>query len=167
VTEVALSIGSNLGDRMSHLNSALTALEANTGRILAVSSVYESAPVGGPEQDSYLNAAVVIDTQLAPLELLAVIHQIEAGQGRTREVHWGPRTLDIDIVDVVGFHSSHDQLCVPHRQAGSRAFVLAPLNEIAPEWKLGGELSVAALLEGVADQEVILRTELKLVGMNK
>lgn len=166
MTQVALSIGSNLGDRMLHLQNATTQLADQVGKVLAVASVYETEPVGGPEQSEYLNTAVVLETELTPLELLAVVNQIELAQGRTRDIHWGPRTIDIDIIDVVGFQNSTEQLTVPHPRAAQRAFVLVPLNEIAPDWQLGGTANVGSLLAAVSGQQILLRSDLKLVGVS-
>ena len=93
----AVALGSNLGDRISTLRMAVEQM-SRLGRVDAVSSLYETAPVGGPEQDPYLNAAVVVDTDLSPGELLAALQTIENEAGRVRRERWGPRTLDLDIV---------------------------------------------------------------------
>jgi 2-amino-4-hydroxy-6-hydroxymethyldihydropteridine diphosphokinase len=162
--QAVLSLGSNLGDRLGNLQFALDQL-ANLGcASIAISSVYETDPVGGVEQDPYLNAVIIIATQLEPEELLKSALDIENLAHRVREVRWGPRTLDIDVIDVAGFSSETDQLTVPHPRAHERAFVLVPFFEIAPEWKLGGEKSVSELQADVQDQCVIKRAELKLIG---
>ena len=127
-----------------------------------MSSIYETDPIGGVEQDSFLNAVAVIETTLAPIELLQLGFRIENLANRVREIHWGPRTLDIDLVDVVDFASSTAELTVPHPRAHERAFVLIPLLEIDPLWKIGGITAASDFLENVAGQNVIKRSNLKL-----
>ena len=138
MTRFAISMGSNLGDRVVHLRSAIDEL-AKSGSIESVSSLYETAPVGGPDQGPYLNAVVVLRTETDARGLLALLHRIEAGRGRTREVDWGPRTLDLDIVATDGDPiDDSPELVVPHPRAGERRFVLVPLAEVWPEAELGG-----------------------------
>ncbi len=137
MTRFAISMGSNLGDRIGHLRRAIDELSESVS-IEAVSSLYETAPVGGPGQDPYLNAVVVVATETDPHALLALLHRIEVGQGRTREVHWGPRTLDLDIVATDGDRvDDGPELIVPHPRAGERRFVLEPLVEVWPDAELG------------------------------
>ena len=162
--QAALSIGSNLGDRLANLQFALDQLANLKCSVIATSSVYETDPVGGVEQGPYLNAVIIVATDLEPAELLKSALEIENLAHRVREVRWGPRTLDIDVIDVIGFSSETDELTVPHPRAHERAFVLVPLLEIAPEWKLGGTAPISELLGGVADQSVVQRAELRLVG---
>jgi 2-amino-4-hydroxy-6-hydroxymethyldihydropteridine diphosphokinase len=165
--QAALSIGSNLGDRLANLQFALDQLARQQCELVAVSSVYETDPVGGVPQDSYLNAAVIINTQLLAEELLRTVLDIEDQAHRVREVRWGPRTLDIDVIDVIGFSNSTDELTVPHPRAHERAFVLAPLLQIAPEWKLGGTQSISDLLVNLSDQKVVECIDLKLKGIQE
>jgi 2-amino-4-hydroxy-6-hydroxymethyldihydropteridine diphosphokinase len=105
--------------------------------VLAVSSVYSTAPVGGPEQDDYLNAVVLVDTELSPHELLALAQRIEADHHRTREVRWGPRTLDVDLIALqdAGGEVLMDtaDLTLPHPRAFERAFVCVPWTDVEPE----------------------------------
>jgi len=162
--QAALSIGSNLGDRLANLQFALDQLAHLNCTIIAISSVYETDPVGAVEQGPFLNAVVIVGSQLKPTELLESVLNIENLAHRVREVRWGPRTLDIDLIDVIGFSSETDQLTVPHPRAHERAFVLVPLLEIAPEWTLGGTAPISELLGGVADQRVVKRAELRLIG---
>ncbi|MDP4621255.1 MAG: 2-amino-4-hydroxy-6-hydroxymethyldihydropteridine diphosphokinase, partial [Thermoleophilia bacterium] len=91
IRRAVLSVGSNMGDRLAHLQGALDLLAERGVRILAVSSVYRTAPVGGPDQDDFLNAIAIVESTLTPHELLAVCLDIEARHGRVREVRWGPR----------------------------------------------------------------------------
>ena len=162
--KAAISIGSNLGDRFANLKFAIDQLEDHACKIISCSSVYETEPVGGVEQGPYLNAVAIIETSIEPIDLLHKALEIEQQAHRVREVRWGPRTLDIDLIDVPGFLSATIELTVPHPRAHERAFVLVPLFEIAPDWKLGGTQEVSELLDGVQDQEVLERSDLKLNG---
>jgi 2-amino-4-hydroxy-6-hydroxymethyldihydropteridine diphosphokinase len=126
-----LSIGSNLGDRMGHLQGALDALSLSVD-VLAISGVYETAPVGGPEQDNFLNAVVIVDTLASPHDVLAVCQEIEAAHDRVREVRWGPRTLDIDVIAIDGVVLDDPALTLPHPRAHERAFVCVPWLDADP-----------------------------------
>ncbi len=95
---VAIGLGSNLGDRAAHLAAAAAAVAEAVGPVSAVSSVYETAPVGGPDQGDYLNAVVVAETDLPPADVLERLLDIERGMGRERRERWGPRTIDLDIL---------------------------------------------------------------------
>jgi 2-amino-4-hydroxy-6-hydroxymethyldihydropteridine diphosphokinase len=134
VTRAYLGLGSNLGDRLGHLQRAVEALAATAGiSVVAVSSVYETAPVGGPAQDDFLNAVIAVDTDLAPPDLLAVAMAVEQLAARVRTVHWGPRTLDVDVLLYGDEQVSSADLQVPHPRMYERAFVLAPLHDVAPD----------------------------------
>jgi len=133
VTRAVLSLGSNLGDRLAHLQGALDLLALAGVRIVAISGVYETAPVGGPEQDDFLNAVAIVDSDLPATELLAACQQVEAARDRVREVHWGPRTLDVDIVWVLGVECDDPALTLPHPRAHERAFVCVPWLEVDPD----------------------------------
>ena len=138
--EVVLAIGANLGDRFGTLREAVAAIaELPDTELTAVSPVYETAPVGGPEQPDYLNAVLTARTGLRPGDLLSRLHEIEAGHGRVRAVRFGPRTLDIDIISYAGELSDDPVLTLPHPRARERAFVLAPWHDIDPEAVLPGE----------------------------
>ena len=140
MSRAVLSIGSNLGDRLGHLRAAVAAL-----RPLAVSGVYETAPWGGVEQDDYLNAVLVAEADLDPRGWLDRAHAVEAAAGRTRDVRWGPRTLDVDLVEVDGILSAAPELTLPHPRAHERAFVLVPWLDVDPDAELTGHGPVAAL----------------------
>jgi 2-amino-4-hydroxy-6-hydroxymethyldihydropteridine diphosphokinase len=148
-----IGLGSNLGDRESHLTQAISALRDH-GEVMATSSFYETAPVGGPDQGPYLNAVVAIETSLTARALLAECLRIEAAHGRKRGERWGPRTLDLDIllfgVDTI----DEDGLKVPHPRLRERRFVLEPLLEAWPQATMPDGTPVASFLPGVADQEV-------------
>src|SRR5690606_10732451 len=162
-SRVVLALGSNLGDRLAALQGALDALaDPDALRLLAVSPVYETAPVGGPEQDDYLNAVAVAETVLAPEALLARAQQVEKEFHRVRDVRWGPRTLDVDIIDYAALVRTDPELTLPHPRAHERAFVLRPWADIDPAAVLPGRGAVRDLLAGVADQEVRRRDDLVL-----
>lgn len=129
-----LAMGSNLGDRLANLQSAVDGLEREPMvRIAGVSSVYETVPVGGPEQPEYLNAVVAVDTDLEPRALLEVAQRLERSAHRVRTERWGPRTLDVDILLAGDARIDEPDLQIPHPRMWERAFVLAPLAELAPE----------------------------------
>lgn len=152
MTRYAVGLGSNQGDRLAHLRLAAELME-RLGRVDAVSSLYETAPVGGPEQGPFLNAVAVIESQMEPAELLSELHEIEARAGRERAVRWGPRTLDLDILASDGPPLTTDQLNVPHPRASEREFVLRPLSEVWPDADVGGRSALDALA-GLEDQGV-------------
>lgn len=130
---VYLSLGSNLGSREQYLANALNALKAHPEiELKKISPFYETAPYGGVEQDNFLNCCVEIHTILEPLKLLEFLHRTEAENNRERSLHWGPRTLDMDILlyDELIMHSP--QLSIPHIDMHNRLFVLQPLKDIAP-----------------------------------
>src|SRR5438132_1374622 len=130
MTRAFLGLGSNLGDRRRHLADAVAALPD----VVAVSPVYETDPVGGPEgQEPYLNLVVELDTALAPRELLAVAQRLEGAAGRVRAERWGPRTLDVDVLWIDDVTVDQPDLTVPHPRMWARRFVLAPLADLAPE----------------------------------
>lgn len=130
MTRAFLGLGSNLGDRVAHLRAAVAA----TPDVVAVSPVYETDPVGGPEdQGPYLNLVVELDTVLDAHDLLALCGRLEAAAGRVREVRWGERTLDVDVLWVEGQTVAEPDLEVPHPRMLERRFVLAPLADLAPD----------------------------------
>lgn len=130
---VYLSIGSNLGDKQAHLDGAVQALRDDADmRLGAVSDYLVTAPYGGVEQDDFLNACLCVRTLLPPHELLERLHEIEQRAGRERIVHWGPRTLDLDILLYDDMVIADETLHVPHPEMPKRQFVLRPLAQIAP-----------------------------------
>jgi 2-amino-4-hydroxy-6-hydroxymethyldihydropteridine diphosphokinase len=126
VSRAVLSVGSNLGDRLGHLQGALDSLAAAGIDIVAVSGVYETAPVGGPDQDDFLNAVTIVETTLSPHELLSACQRVEAEHDRVREVRWGPRTLDVDVIAYADVILDDPSLTLPHPRAHERAFVCVP-----------------------------------------
>lgn len=151
-----LSMGSNMGDKRAYLDNAIDAMEAEPlCRVKKISPFYVTAPVGGVEQDDFLNCCVEIETLLSPYELLDFVNGIEADNNRERIIHWGPRTLDIDIVLYEGCVMSEENLTIPHREMAVREFVLRPLNDIAP-YEIHPVLnkSVGELFRNIVDDEV-------------
>lgn len=152
-----LSIGSNLGDRLGHLRAAVRALAP-----VAVSPVYETAPWGGVEQDDYLNAVLVVDDPATDAAgWLARAHAAEAAAGRVRDVRWGPRTLDVDLIVVAGTTSDDPDLTLPHPRAHERAFVLLPWADVQPRAVLPGHGRVADLAAALlaADPAAVRRRD--------
>ncbi|MFA4964440.1 MAG: 2-amino-4-hydroxy-6-hydroxymethyldihydropteridine diphosphokinase [Thermoleophilia bacterium] len=153
-----VSLGSNLGDREALLAAAREALAALPGtRVLAASRVYETAPQDHAEQPAFLNQVVCLGTGLAPRDLLRECQRIEREHGRTRDLRFGPRTLDIDILLFQDVESEDPELTLPHPRMLRRAFVLVPLAEIFG-WARGMPgLDLAALARAASrDQEVRL-----------
>lgn len=137
-----LGVGSNLGDRERYLADAVAALVAVGRR--AVSPVYETDPVGGPDdQGAYLNLVVELDTDLTARQLLAVGHRLEAAAGRVRRERWGARTLDVDVLWLDGVTLDEPDLVVPHPRLWERRFVLAPLRDLAPDLVTAAQVAAA------------------------
>jgi dihydroneopterin aldolase/2-amino-4-hydroxy-6-hydroxymethyldihydropteridine diphosphokinase len=154
---VVVALGANLGDARETLADAVRAVGALPGmRVRAVSPLVETDPVGGPEQPAYLNAVLVGETTLAPDDLLARLHGIEADHGRTREVRWGARTLDLDLVQVgvpgasSEVRSDRPELTLPHPRAPERGFVLVPWSQADPEARVRVGTHVRPVAELVA-----------------
>jgi 2-amino-4-hydroxy-6-hydroxymethyldihydropteridine diphosphokinase len=162
-----LSLGSNVGDRLAALRSAVTGLTVDRRlRPVALSPVYETAPVGGRPQPDYLNAVLVADTDLDPHALLALTQATEAAHGRVRPAgeRWGPRPLDVDIVVYGGLRHSDPVLTLPHPRAHERAFVLVPWADVDPAAELPGHGPVADLAARVGGQGVRRRDDLALAA---
>lgn len=149
-----LGLGSNIGDRLGHLQEAVELLDLRPGiRVDAVSSVYETDPVGGPEQDPFLNMAVRVATRRSPRRLLAACQAVEQALGRKRTVRWGPRTIDVDILLYGDRTIATRRLVVPHPRLTERPFALIPLMEVAPGTKLPDGRSLGTVLGGLAPIE--------------
>lgn len=139
MAEVALGLGSNLGDRNAHLRGAVRALNARAEiRVTAQSSLWETPPWGVEEQPHFLNACVLLETTLSPIEVLETCLAIERDHGRERSLRWGPRTLDMDVLYYDDVELDGEVLTLPHPRMLLRAFVLAPLAEIAPDKVISG-----------------------------
>jgi 2-amino-4-hydroxy-6-hydroxymethyldihydropteridine diphosphokinase len=150
--KVVLALGSNLGDRLAHLRLGVATLRTLL-EIDATSPVYETDAVGGPEQGPYLNAVVIAEAE-SPSAALVAAHAAESAAGRERTVRWGPRTLDVDVVEAGGVVCDDPVLTLPHPRAHERSFVLAPWDDVDPAAVLPGRGAVAALREALQDQGI-------------
>jgi 2-amino-4-hydroxy-6-hydroxymethyldihydropteridine diphosphokinase len=147
---VSLSLGANIGDAAETLRCVVSELFVEEKIFeIHVSSMYETLPVGGVEQPNFYNIAITAMSELEPLELLDYVQEFEARYGRERTTHWGPRTLDIDIIDIDGMTLTTSRLTLPHPESTKRAFVLIPLLEIAPKMNIAGR----SLKEWLSDIE--------------
>jgi len=160
-----LSLGSNLGNRLESLQSAVDALAETPGlKVTAVSPVYETEPWGVDpgSQPSYFNAVVVVRTTLPPGSLLERGHAIEEALERVREERWGPRPIDVDIVAYQGVVSEDPQLTLPHPRAHERAFVLVPWHDVDPGAEVPGHGRVTELLDALGTEGITARPDLEL-----
>jgi 2-amino-4-hydroxy-6-hydroxymethyldihydropteridine diphosphokinase len=150
-----LSLGSNMGDRSSLLKTALeTLVSAYPIELVNVSSIYETDPVGYTDQDLFLNMVAQIHTRLSPIELLDVCSETEIKLGRKREIHWGPRTIDLDILLFNEENMITERLVIPHPRMFERSFVIIPLLEINPKIKLPStNQSLKEVLDELPDKE--------------
>jgi 2-amino-4-hydroxy-6-hydroxymethyldihydropteridine diphosphokinase len=128
------ALGANLGDREASLREAIRRLGDVAGvDVRRISHIYETDPVGYTDQPAFLNMAVALETSLAPLELLRAMLAIEKEMGRVRDIRWGPRVIDLDLLLYDGVKMNTDELTLPHPRMGERAFVLVPLRDVWPE----------------------------------
>ncbi|MDI3329878.1 MAG: 2-amino-4-hydroxy-6-hydroxymethyldihydropteridine diphosphokinase [Micrococcus sp.] len=153
-----LALGANLGDPAATLRAAVRELAGHDGiELTGVSPVAVTAAVGGPAgQPDYLNLVLAVETTLAPRQLLAACQAVEQSHHRTREVRWGPRTLDVDVITYAGLASADPELTLPHPRAHERAFVLAPWSWLDPQATLGG-VRVAELAAQAEDAGTVRR----------
>ena len=134
IVNAFLGLGTNLGDRKENLDKALGLISCHEGiNIKRISSIYETKPVGYIDQSDFLNLVVMVETNLNPFELLDTCLKIELDLKRERTIRWGPRTIDIDVLIYENKILKSDKLEIPHPRMHEREFVLAPLNEIAPD----------------------------------
>jgi 2-amino-4-hydroxy-6-hydroxymethyldihydropteridine diphosphokinase len=147
-----VSLGSNLGDRAEQLRAGLEVLAMHLA-VVAVSPVYETAPVGVDDSPRFLNAVAVLATE-DPEAALRAAHDAETARGRMRPVRWGPRTLDVDVVTVDELVRDDPRLTLPHPRAHERAFVLRPWLDIDSDATLPGRGSVRVLLDRLPDQQL-------------
>ena len=144
--KAVVALGANIGNPKEQLDIAIALLKEST-IVIAVSTYFETKPVGGPEQPDYLNAVCILDSDLPAMDLLSLLHGIEKSLGRERIEHWGPRTIDLDLIQYGALLSSADELKLPHPRAHERRFVLEPWAQIEPDAILLTHGRVAALLE--------------------
>lgn len=139
INRAFIGLGSNIQDRSAYLKGGIQALAEHPDiQVVNYSSIYETEPVGYTDQDSFLNMVVEINTDLTPAKLLQIILNMERGLGRKRELKWGPRTLDLDILIYNQENIEDEELIVPHPRMSERAFVMIPLMEIDPELSIKG-----------------------------
>jgi 2-amino-4-hydroxy-6-hydroxymethyldihydropteridine diphosphokinase len=160
---VVIALGSNLGDRLANLQQGLSALCGGGLDCEAISAVYETAPVGGPAQDDFLNAVLLASSPLPADQILRRCQRAEDALGRVRTVRWGPRTLDVDLITYGTEVSNGPDLTLPHPRAHERAFVLAPWLDVDPAACLPGHGSVRDLLAAVGDAGVRRLPDVRLV----
>jgi len=134
MNKVYLLIGGNIGDRMANLAMAVQFIEKYLGKMLQISSIYETAAWGNTHQADFLNQAIYIETPLTPTDLMTQILLVEKAMGRERNIPMGPRTIDIDILYYNDAIVENEQVTIPHPRISERKFVLYPLVEIAPAW---------------------------------
>ena len=150
-----VALGANLGEPRRTVAAALTALDdIATTSVVGSSSLYQTAPVGLRRQPDFINAVAALDTELDPVQLLEQLFVLEARFGRSRSVPNAPRTLDLDLLLHGDARSSNPELTLPHPRMHERAFVLAPLAEIAPGCRIPGHGTVRDLLAACADQRI-------------
>ena len=151
----AIALGANVGDKKRFLDDAIDALvSAGDVGLRRRSSYFRTEPWGVTDQDWFVNACILVETELAPLALLDRCLAVETGLGRVRDRRWGPRTIDLDLLLYDGAAMREERLELPHPRLAERAFVLVPLAEIAPDWRVGSrtvlELLASLDTSGVA-----------------
>ena len=157
--EAVVALGSNVGDSRQILSKTVEQFRSHSEvQHVSVSPLAKTAPVGGPEQPDFLNQVLVVATTLAPYALLQFAHELEHQAGRVRDIRWGPRTLDVDIITYDDVVSDHAELLLPHPRAHQRAFVLAPWSWVDPDARLDGT-PVAELAARADDATTVERLD--------
>jgi 2-amino-4-hydroxy-6-hydroxymethyldihydropteridine diphosphokinase len=144
--KAVVALGANIGNPQEQMDLAVAMLREATD-VVAVSSYYTTKPVGGPEQPDYINAVCIIESDLPAIDLLSLLHGIEKSLGRERAEKWGPRTIDLDLIQYGALLSSATELQLPHPRAHERRFVLEPWQEIEPDAILLTHGKISDLLE--------------------
>ncbi len=144
--KAVVALGANIGNPKEQMDVAISLLREATD-VIAISSFYRTKPVGGPEQPDYINAVCILESELPALDLLSLLHGIEKSLGRERIEKWGPRTIDLDLIQYGTLISKADELELPHPRAYQRRFVLAPWHEIEAEAILLTHGKISELLE--------------------
>ena len=154
--KVVIALGSNVPNGNQQPHALIEVGVAELAKIIEIthlSTIIETEPVGGPEQPNYQNAVAIGESTLDPVDLLRFMHEIEAKLGRVRDVRWGPRTLDLDLIVAGDVVMNTDELVLPHPRAHERGFVLQPWNEIDPDGFIPGKGDVASLLAALNQAE--------------
>jgi len=144
--KAVIALGANIGNPKENLDIAVGLLKESTD-FQSISSYYSTAPFGGPEQPDYLNAVCIIESNLPATDLLSLLHGIEKSMGRERNERWGPRTIDLDLIQYGSLLSKSEELELPHPRAHERRFVLEPWCEIEPDAILLTHGKISQLLE--------------------
>ena len=147
--KAVVALGANIGNPKEQMDLALAMLKEAT-EVTAISSYYVTKPVGGPEQPDYINAVCILESDLPALDLLSLLHGIEKSLGRERIEKWGPRTIDLDLIQYGGLLSKAEELELPHPRAFERRFVLEPWHEIEPDAVLLTHGKISELLAQLA-----------------
>lgn len=156
--DATIGLGSNIGDRIANIETAIRLLTADgCVRLVARSRNYRTAPWGVTDQDWFANAAITVATELTPRDLLAACQKVENDMGRVRRKKWGPRLIDVDILTFRDMAVREPDLVVPHPLIAERAFVLVPLRDVAPDLSLGGKTLVALI--GVIDTSDVVAVD--------
>jgi 2-amino-4-hydroxy-6-hydroxymethyldihydropteridine diphosphokinase len=150
--KAVIAIGANVGNPQENIDLAVALLKEAT-ELTALSSMYITKPVGGPVQPDYINAVALAESDLPAADFLSMLHGIEAALGRERKEHWGPRTIDLDLIQYGSILSYSDELLLPHPRAHERRFVIEPWHEIEPDGILLTHGRIDALLRTLLDQE--------------
>ncbi len=163
---VILSLGSNLGDRLNNLNFAIAAINEKIGKILSISSIYETEPFGFQSNNNFLNLCILVETVLNPSELLNLTQKIEHDAGRRKKSKnsiYHSRTLDIDIISIGDLCFETETLTIPHPHFSKRKFVLIPMLEIFPNFSIGKtKKSITQILMECKDETSVKRVDFKL-----
>jgi len=144
--KAVVALGANLEEPRKAIELAIELLK-QAADVTAVSSMYETEPVGGPEQENYVNAVLILESELPAADLLSLLHGIEKSMGRVRDVRWGPRVIDLDLIQYGTLLSESEELTLPHPRAHERRFVLEPWHEIEPDAILLTQGRIDQLLE--------------------
>lgn len=156
---VFIGLGSNLGDSLSIVQAAIESIDNfNETQVVCASSLYETAPVGSVKQDNFINAVIQIQTAYQPLALLRQLQALEQQFLRVRKEHWGPRTLDCDLLYYQHRVMHHPDLILPHPHILQRAFVLVPLSEIVPTWQHIDGQSIKTLAMQCSQSDIKVKT---------
>ena len=150
--KAVIALGANLGNPQENIDLALALLKEAT-EITAISSMYVTKPVGGPAQPDYINAVALAESDLPAADFLSMLHGIETALGRERVEHWGPRTIDLDLIQYGSILSYSDELLLPHPRAHERLFVIEPWHEIDPDGILLTHGRIDALLRTLLEHE--------------